>query len=110
MEPGPMTVLWDKIKKNIIDNFIEAIDKTEELTSVGRLKMEILRLEHHLDEEYTQLGRYVFKNFSKYSDVYSTDNKIQKMKNEINRIDTELQKKEKELYRIRKEDGIDFDR
>ena len=105
-----MTLLWNKIKRNIINNFTEAIDKTEELTSVGRLKLEILRLEHQLDDEYTQLGQYVFKNFSKYSNIYSTDKKIQKIKKEINRIDTDLQKKEKELCRIRKEDGIDFDR
>ena len=59
-----MTVIWDKIKKNVIDSLNLAIDKTEELTSVGRIKIEILQLEHRLDEKYAKMGKYVFQQLA----------------------------------------------
>ena len=104
-----MTVLWDKIKKNIINSLNEAIDKTEELTSVGRIKLEILQLEHQLDEQFTTLGKFIYKNIDKDFESLKSNKKLQDLKKAIGKLEKELSKKEKELGRIREEDGIDFD-
>jgi len=104
-----MTVLWDKIKKNIVHSLNEAIDKTEELTSVGRIKLEILQLEHQLDEQFTTLGKYIYKRFDKDSEIMKADKKLHELKKSIDKLVKELSAKEKELGRIREEDGIDFD-
>ncbi|MEJ2636393.1 MAG: hypothetical protein P8184_14020 [Calditrichia bacterium] len=101
--------VWDKIKKNIIDSMNEAIDKTEELTSVGRIKMEILQTEHRLDEKFIMLGRYVFEHLSDEPGEVEIDTRIAEIKKEIENLEKELEAKEKELVRIREEDGIDFD-
>ena len=104
-----MTVLWDKIKKSVIDTLSEAIDKTEELTSVGRIKLEILQLEHRLDERYTELGKFVYKNFSEQPGILVLEGKVSELKKAIDELEKQLREKEKELGRIREEDGVDFD-
>ncbi len=104
-----MTVLWDKIKKNIIDTLNEAIDKTEELTSVGRIKLEILQLEHRLDDQYTRLGKHVYMNFSENPEFLPQSGKVTELKNMIDELKVLLRNKEQELGRIREEEGIDFD-
>jgi uncharacterized protein Yka (UPF0111/DUF47 family) len=104
-----MTVLWDKIKKSVIDTLNEAIDKTEELTSVGRIKLEILQLEHRLDERYGELGKYVYQNLSEQPGILVLEGKISELKKVIDELKEQLRQKEKELGRIREEDGIDFD-
>ena len=98
-----------KIKKSVIDTLNEAIDKTEELTSVGRIKLEILQLEHRLDERYTDLGKYVYQNLSEPPGILVLEGKISELKKAIDELEEQLREKEKELGRIREEDGIDFD-
>jgi hypothetical protein len=104
-----MTVFWDKIKKNIVNSLNEAIDKTEEVTSVGRIKLEILQLEHRLDEQYTELGKFIYKNFKTLTGSLKENEKVVELKKAIDRLEKELGSKEKELGRIREEDGINFD-
>ena len=104
-----MTVLWDKLKQNFIENLHIAINKTEELTSVGRIKLEILQVEHRLDEKLVELGRYVNKQLSDVLENLPIDAKIIEIRKEIKNLEVELREKEQELGRIREEDGIDFD-
>jgi len=104
-----MTVFWDKIKKNIVNSLNEAIDKTEEVTSVGRIKLEILQLEHRLDEQYTELGKFIYTNFKTFSGSLKDNEKAVELKKAIDHLEKELGNKEKELGRIREEDGINFD-
>jgi prefoldin subunit 5 len=104
-----MTVLWDKIKKSVIDTLNEAIDKTEELTSVGRIKLEILQLEHRLDEHYAELGKFVYQNLSEQPGILVLEGKISELKKAIDELKEQLRQKERELGRIREEDGVDFD-
>ena len=104
-----MTVFWDKFKKNIVQTLNEAIDKTEELTSVGRIKLEILQLEHRLEEKYTDLGKLVYKNFNKGADNKEYVDELKELKRKIDELEKEIRFKEKELGRIREEEGINFD-
>ena len=104
-----MTILWDKIKRNIIDSFNVALDKTEELTSIGRIKLEILQLEHRLDEKYSNLGKIVLAKLQNHSDYIDIDEQIISLKDELEKLQNQLNYKEKELGRIKEEDGINFD-
>ncbi len=105
-----MTEVWDKIKKNLMESLSLAIDKTEELTSVGRIKLEILQIEHRLDEKFAELGKYIFRNFpdSKKRSI-PIDEKIRSMVKELKELEAEMHKKEQQLGKIKREDGIDFD-
>jgi predicted nucleic acid-binding Zn-ribbon protein len=104
-----MTTLWEKIKKNVVDTINETLDKTEELTSVGRIKLEILQLEHQLEEQCSQLGKYVHKHRHKLTKGFEQDRKFTSLNNKIKDLEEDIRKKQKELRRIREEDGIDLD-
>jgi hypothetical protein len=104
-----MTTLWEKIKKNVVDTINETLDKTEELTSVGRIKLEILQLDHQLEEQYSQLGKYVHKHWHKLTKGIEQDRKFTSLNNKIKDLEEDIWKKQKELGRIREEDGIDLD-
>ncbi len=104
-----MTEFWGKIKKNIVDTLNEAIDKTEELTSVGRTKLEILQLEHQIEEKYVEMGRLVHKHFTQYAESFPRSGKLLELNKKINKLEQQLRDKERELGRIREEEGIDFD-
>lgn len=103
-----MTVVWDKIKKNLIESLNLAIDKTEELTSVGRIKLEILQLEQRLDEKFGELGKTVYKELSDQKKTVPVTEKIKALYQEIKSLESEMGAKEKELGRIKEEDGIDL--
>jgi len=103
-----MTIIWNKIKNSIVHTLNEALDKTEELTSVGRIKLEILHIEHQLDDQYAELGKYCYKYFSKTKDHLPSGKKFSDLKIKIDDLEKELSQKEKELGRIREEEGIDF--
>ena len=104
-----MTDFWDKFKKNIVDTLNEAFDKTEELTSIGRIKLEILQLEHRLAEKFTELGKITYKNFVKKSDNLPDGEDLKELLTSIMELEKEVKEKEKELGRIREEEGINFD-
>ncbi|GAB4342716.1 MAG: hypothetical protein Kow0037_30290 [Calditrichia bacterium] len=104
-----MTIVWDKIKKNLIDSLSVALDKTEELTSVGRIKLEILHLEQRLDEKLAALGKQILTKWEDAGEILEKDDILKNLKEEIDKLQEELHQKEAELGRIKKEDGIEFD-
>jgi len=104
-----MTLLWNKFKNSIIDSLNVAIDKTEELTSVGKIKLEIMQCEHRLDEKHAELGKYVFGKISDKTEKMQIDSKIKEIRKEITQLQSDLDKKESELGRIKEKEGIDFD-
>lgn len=104
-----MTFVWSKIKQSIIHTFTDALDKTEELTSVGKKKLEILKLEHRLDDQYAEFGKYCYRNISKLKDQLTSSKKLAELMQQIDELEKSLTEREKELYRIREEEGIDFD-
>jgi hypothetical protein len=104
-----MTFVWNKIKQSIIHTFTDALDRTEELTSVGRKKLEILKLEHQLDDQYAEFGKYCYRNIPKLKGQLTSSKKLDELMQQIAELEKNLKQKEKELYRIREEEGIDFD-
>ncbi len=104
-----MTLVWEKLKKGFVDSLNNAIEKTEELTSVGRIKLEILQIEHRLDEKFATLGQHIYENYSDNVDGFLEDAKIAELRKDIQNLETKLGNKEKELGRIKEEEGVDFD-
>lgn len=104
-----MTDFWDKIKRNIVETLNEAIDKTEELTSVGRTKLEILQLEHQINEKYAEMGKLVHRHYDQYAENFPRTGKLPDLNKKIEELEEKLRDKEKDLERIREEEGIDFD-
>mgnify|MGYP000281851624 CR=1 FL=1 len=60
-----MAPLWDEVKSAIIEGYVYASDKAEEMTQIGRAKVEILKLNRQIARVMGDMGGRVFELFEK---------------------------------------------
>ncbi len=53
--------LWEKIRKSVIDGVQIAAEKTEELTKLGKIKIEILNIKRKISKNFTELGSITYE-------------------------------------------------
>ncbi len=58
-----MAPLWDEVKNAIVDGYVYASDKAEEVTQIGRAKVEILKLNRQIARLMGDMGGRVFEMF-----------------------------------------------
>jgi hypothetical protein len=58
-----MAPLWDEVKNAIVDGYVYASDKAEEVTQIGRAKVEILKLNRQTARLMGDMGGRVFEMF-----------------------------------------------
>jgi hypothetical protein len=64
-EDGTMAPLWDEVKSAIVEGYVYASDKAEEMTQIGRAKVEILKLNRQIARVMGDIGGRVFELFEK---------------------------------------------
>jgi mannitol-1-phosphate/altronate dehydrogenase len=91
-----METLWDKVKKSVMDGVNAAAEKTEELTKLGKMKLEILNIKHKISKQFTELGGIVFDavKTEKTKDVMKSD-EFQAIIKSLNELEADLIMKEK---------------
>lgn len=107
-EKGQITFLWEKIKRSLKESFSQALEKSEELTRLGRLKLEILQINQQIEKLFAELGGYAYHEIKSGTTKIAAVPRIQQLVEEIEKLEEELQAKESELERIENEEGIDF--
>ena len=75
-----MTNLFDEVKKNLKEWGSIAADKAEELTKVGRLKIDILSLNREIEKNFVELGGKV------YELIYKEDQGRIKSNDEVKKV------------------------
>ena len=60
-----MAPLWDDVKNAIVDGYVYASDKAEEMTQIGRAKVEILKLNRQMARVMGDMGGRVFEKFDR---------------------------------------------
>jgi len=58
-----MAPLWDDVKNAIVEGYVYASDKAEEVTQIGRAKVEIMKLNRQIAREMGDMGGRVFEMF-----------------------------------------------
>jgi len=58
-----MAPLWDDVKNAIVEGYVYASDKAEEVTQIGRAKVEILKLNRQIARVMGDMGGRVFEMF-----------------------------------------------
>ena len=105
-----MTNLFDDVKKNLKEWGSLAADKAEELTKVGRLKIDILSLNREIEKNFVELGGKVYELIYKEDQgrIKSND----EVKKIIQRIATFEETREEKINEIRdfsSDDDIDVE-
>jgi hypothetical protein len=95
-----MASLWDDVKNAIVDSYVYAADKAEEITQIGRAKAEIFRLNRQIAHTMSEIGGRAFELFeageeaaiATDADVMKAVEKIRALRADIERWDGEIQK------------------
>ncbi len=95
-----MANLWDDVKSAIVDSYIYAADKAEEITQIGRAKAEVFRLNRQIAHTMSEIGGRAFELFeageesgiASDADVAQAVEKIRALRRDIEKWDAEIQK------------------
>lgn len=99
-----MSSLWEDVKNAILDGYVYAADKAEELTQIGRAKVEVLRINRTIARTMGEIGGRVFDLFERgaQGDVPDDESIAQAVK-KITALRIDVEKWEREIERVRAE-------
>lgn len=93
-----MAPLWDDVKNAIVEGYVYASDKAEEVTQIGRAKVEILKLNREIHKLMGDMGGRVFEMYeSGEQAAISSDESIAESVTKIHGFRQEISKWEKEI-------------
>ena len=105
-----MNPLFKNIKEELAKGIKNVSEKTNELTRLGRLKIDILALTRDKDKIFLSIGEKVYKN-SKTSSIIEleSDRQISSLLKKVKEIEKKIRNINKKIETLRKEDGIEID-
>jgi hypothetical protein len=100
-----MDTLWDKVRKNLVEWYDVAYEKTDEFARVGKKKFEIAGINRTIEKRLSELGGHVYDimDSRKKSVVIREDERVLDLVKEIKQLEKELHKKDKEIETIRED-------
>lgn len=100
-----METLWDKVKKNLVDWYGTAYEKTDELARVGKKKIEITGVNRAIERHLSELGGRVYDMVVEQgkSGVIAKDARVKELIEQVQGLEEELKGKEEEIEAIRDE-------
>jgi len=97
-----MANLWDDIAKTIREGVDTVVEKTEELTRIGRIKVDIINIKRNVEKNFSELGGRVYQLISKEKKTaISTDKEAKEIIECIKILERELDDKKSELAKVK---------
>ncbi len=97
-----MANLWDDIAKTIREGVDTVVEKTEELTRIGRIKVDILNIKRNIDKNFSELGGRVYHLLVEENKrQVAGDKEVKELLECIKILEKELNAKKAELEGIR---------
>jgi len=96
-----METFWDRIKQNLDAGFKTVSRKTEELTRIGRLKLEIVAVKRDIEKAFIELGGRLYHKIDQ-DGVYDTkdDQDIRSLVEQIRGFEDRLENLEKKIKEV----------
>lgn len=101
-----MDTLWEKVKKNLVEWYGTAYDKTDELARIGKKKIEVAGINRAIEKHLTELGGHVYDLVAVQGhrgNKTADDEDVQKLVEEVRELEIQLKGKEEEIESIKKE-------
>jgi len=97
-----MTSLWDDIAKTIREGVGTVVEKTEELTKIGRIKVDIISIKRNVEKNFAELGGKVYNMIVEEKKAQVAGNKdVKEIVGRIKGLEEQLEKKKQELHKIK---------
>lgn len=103
-----MPSLWDDIAKTIREGVDTMVEKTEELTKIGRIKVDIINIKRNIEKNFTELGGRVYQLVSEGKSTQIASNKdVKELIECVKILEKELHDKNEELKTVKTKAGGD---
>jgi len=97
-----MTNLWDDIAKTIREGVDTVVEKTEKLTKIGKIKIDILNIKRNVQKNFSELGGRVYHLIIKEKKTaISADKETTEIIECIKILEKELDDKKSELEKVK---------
>ena len=97
-----MANLWDDIAKTIREGVDTVVEKTEKLTKIGKIKIDILNIKRNIDKNFSELGGRVYHLIAEEKEAtISKDKEAGEVIECIKILEKELDDKKSELAKVK---------
>ena len=94
--------LWDDIAKTIREGVDTVVEKTGELTKIGKIRIDILNIKRNIDKNFSELGGRVYQLITEEKDTeISTDKEVREIIECIKILEKELDDKKSALAKVK---------
>jgi hypothetical protein len=99
-----MAPLWEDVKNAIVEGYVYASDKAEEVTHIGRARMEIMKLNRQIARTMGDIGGRVYELYDRNEGANAgSDQTIADAVGRIRGYRVEILKWEKEIEKAKSE-------
>ena len=96
-----MDTMWDKIKKNLRDGAALSMEKIEEYTKLGKLKVEELAAKRKVERNFIDMGERVFDLMEEgKGDTIGDDLTVKKAAENITALREEIDELERKMKEV----------
>lgn len=101
-----MAHLWDDIAKTIREGVDTVVEKTGELTKIGKIRIDILNIKRNIDKSFSELGGRVYHLITeeKKTEIFA-DKEAREIIECIKILEKELDDKKSELAKVKSKQG-----
>jgi len=99
-----MDTLWNRVKKNLVDWYEMAYDKTDEMARIGKKKVEITGLNRSIEKHFAEMGGRVYDLIVEQGhrgNRTADDDVVQRLIAEVKELESRLRQKEEEIESIK---------
>ena len=99
-----MDDLWSKVKKNLLEWYETAYDKTDELARIGKKKVEMTGLNRSIEKHFSEMGGRVYDLIAEQGhrgNKTADDVVVQRLVAEVKELEEQLKSKEEEIETIK---------
>ncbi len=98
-----MEDLWKQIKKSVLEGASYAAEKTEELTKLGKAKIDILNTKRKISVKFSELGSITYEAFKeKTVDKEMKSERVKPLIEALKKLESQLEAKVKQYEELKK--------
>lgn len=99
-----MGTLWEDVRDGIRDGIELVVDKTEEYTKIGKIKVDIIGLKRNIEKKFSELGGRTYEILKEQNrKSVGADVEVKRLVEELVELEKSLDEKKNEIVTIRDE-------
>jgi len=102
-----MSKFIDSLSKMVAEGYNNISDKAEEVTKIGRIKIEIIATKRDIEKLFVELGGRFYNNYADKKIDFRKNEEILKLIEQVKEKENQLEILKSKIDKIKKEDGID---